>query len=753
MTTQTMKPRYRHPDYRAVNRRIVSIDGEGHQVDGRHAYVLLAAADDRGFRACLHHDGTTRPGTASAGTHCPYRKPRPGTEPHHCEHCYRPTDVGPNHGIATVDALEFLLGLVRKDTDLFISFSFTYDTTKILHDVPWQNLCELATYGSTQWNGYTISEMQRKYFEVSDGKRCVTVWDVFSFWQMSFAKALDKSKRLFDHTQQDIIKFITEMKLERSHLETMPAERVLEYCYNECEFLSVLFRDLYQHTQSDVVDLSLRRYSGPGALAESFFSREQIKHYMPETTQHTTAGMPLTVPIHSYYGGRFETSVLGIVGDVIEYDIHSAYPSIAVDLPCLACGVFKEVNEFEPGRLGFYFVGSRTSGPWAPFPFRSDGSDEHRAWLNGAGKDSIAFVHGGRRWVTSYEVDVARKHFGTDAIPVYKGWVFIPGCTHMPFKRVAELYLERMRLKEQDAIGNAGLVMVLKLIINSIYGKTAQSIGVKFDPHTIHHHSTPEAYKDPETQCYIWAALMTGGTRAKVLEAALLGGIDVVSIATDGILTRRPLDQDAIPDKGLPVTKYDLGTWEREDKTDCWLGMPGIYAFGRDEDATFKRRGLDGRYFPAFYLRREFERGEWVVPPMCIDCKGVGCDQCNDTGEGEVRAFMPLRLALMRSNGLDQLGEWTTAPKRVQFGSVIHKRNLPDDIMIGLPHDGDAIPLEVITVPDEMRSKPYQPKVTWETLYKLSEMEDFIGTEYMETLLGDPDMPMWDSTDLDELKG
>ena len=33
-----------------------------------------------------------------------------------------------------------------------------------------------------------------------------------------------------------------------------------------------------------------------------------------------------------------------------------------------------------------------------------------------------------------------------------------------------------------------------------------------------------------------------------------------------------------------------------------------------------------------------------------------------------------------------------------------------------MPHDGTAIRLEPITVPDELKSAPYRPKQTWEEI-------------------------------------
>jgi hypothetical protein len=733
---------YATEDYRPESRRIVSVDGEGKTVSGRHAYVLLACADDRGYRDYVEHDGSRREITLHEG-------PR-----YDSTSAYHADDTAPNYGLPTVQCLEFLLSIPRAKSDLVISFAFTYDSTKILQDLPYAALREYAELGVTNWNGYTISGIPRKYLEIRRGERHVKVWDVFAYWQMSFVKALDASPELFAEEQKRLIGIIRSMKAERAHFDVISDDEIRDYCFSECEFLSMLYRDVLRHCEHmGLKTAGNTAHGGPGALAASFYQKINLKQFMPTgDPRYYLAGLPVDVAVHSYYGGRFETALLGPAGDLIEFDIQSAYPSIAVNLPCLRCGRFRKVSEYEPGKLGFYFVGSRTSGPWAPFPFRSD-ANSGRYWMNGASKGSIAFVHGGRRWVTSYEVEVARKHFGADAIPVFSGWVFDTGCTHKPFGEVHRIYLQRKigdpscrdclaapkHFCSRHHAPSPGLSKIIKLIINSVYGKLAQSIG-----------------RDRPYQSYIWASWITGGTRAKVLDAALELGEDCVSIATDGILVRRDL-----PER-FRVTDWELGTWERSPKPDAWLGMPGIYAFrdyGKPEkcelcrerglacdahrdDKKFKRRGLDARYFPAEHLRQAWERGKWEVKPS----GDPECDACESRGSAcanhPPRAFMPLKLAVTRKNALDVLGEWIPTPKTVKFRSVHHKRNFPDDVDEFMPHDGSPIRLEPITIPDDLRSAPYSPKQSWDDV--LTPGEVFRLWDGTRAGRGDdPDIPMW----------
>lgn len=773
-----MKSAYATPEYVPANRRIISVDGEGKNLDGHHSYTLLAAADDKGFRAHVKYNGSKREAIRNDEGRRFFGNVH-----------YSPDDTCVNYGLTTQECLDFLLSIPRNASDLIVSFAFTYDYTMLLKDLPIVNLWEFAKLGETEWNGYIISGIPRKFFQVQKGGRKVKVWDIFSYWQMSFVRAINASLSLFIKPGQwEIIANITRMKKERAHFDVISDAEILEYCYSECEYLSTLYRDLL--TNVDNLGYKQNSHFGPGSVASAFFVKRELKNAMPWGSHATTlSGLPPYVAEHSYYGGRFEISIQGLAGELIEYDIQSAYPSIAVQLPRLQTGHFERVKEFDPRyRWGFYYVGSRTSGPWAPFPFRAD-RETGKEYLNGATKGAIAFVHGGRRWVTADEVRTARKYFGNDAIPVYDGWVFIPGDDYKPFATIAEMYLWRK-------IGNPtcpdclagitnskgkksyfcplhpapsdGLAMVIKLMINSIYGKLAQSIGWKIE-NPEYGLDSPVAFKAPEYQCYIWAALITGGTRAKVMEAAMIGGREseclgcnngemfracdkhstVKSIATDGILTTREISE-------LYTHDYELGSWEKAIKPDAWLGMPGIYSFkdiGEPDTCEvckanglacddhlsakkYKRRGLDSKYFPATHLRNAWERGLWNIGPIgepdCPEC-AKRIEACKDHG---IRAFMPLRQALTRTNGLDLMGEWIALKKRVKFRSVQHKRSYPEisDNDFLMPH-GLTVELNSITVPDDLRSEPFEPKQTWEQVYA--------------GRADDPDIPMWD--DLDDM--
>jgi len=146
-----------------------------------------------------------------------------------------------------------------------------------------------------------------------------------------------------------------------------------------------------------------------------------------------------------------------------------------------------------------------------------------------------------------------------------------------PFAFVQELFDMRARIvaeteekiktwKENGEVGPKPydiLEKVLKLIMNSLYGKTAQSIGTLGE---IPNCSNP-----------FYAGVITAETRAQMLLAGLHNPDGVVFFATDAVMSIGPLE-------GLEtVRKKVLGKWEFAHELDrreaAVFVHPGIYSF------------------------------------------------------------------------------------------------------------------------------------------------------------------------------
>lgn len=692
------KSNYKTREWEPQVRRIISVDGEGDNIPDTNeaiepqAYTLLAFSDDRGYRGHLSHDGNRK---------------------------FNPKTGVSNYGLSTVDCFEFLLSIKKHSSDLVVGFAITYDATQILRDLPTATKAKLASNGNVMWGKYRIEFTPKQSLRISDTTsaavqldgsikytRDIRVWDTFAYFQQSFVAVIEKAAEgVLDPKQ---VEFIAHMKAQRNNLATQPAEEVLKYCYAECEYLSIIVRDLL--TQFDRIGFPLNRYYGPGPVVMKFFESIRLSDYMPEISALGYAGgMPECIPMRSYYGGRFEISQIGFAGTGYNHDINSAYPAAMTQLPCLRHGHWERTREYKPGLYGFYKVGSRTEGLWAPFPFRvgkqpkrGETRTNHHApeilnigdGMSSVTEGSIIYAHGGIRWVGHFEVSVALKHFSEDQIPIYDGWVWHPACKHRPFKAIADLYEKRkIAKKKKDGIEKA-----YKLLINSGYGKTAQGIGWAEIITQSEVLSAREGYKPPKYQCYAWAAWITSFTRAAVTDIALTHPNDVVSIATDGIISKKRVEEIPISGK--------LGEWDEKAVHDIWLGMPGIYTYtadGEGESEDFKRRGFSAKHFPPEYLREHWKAGHWTVPNKPED----GYDPIDP--DKTMRAFVPLKQAVKRSEVEEIYGKWAPTSKELNFYPVKRIAFESNDC-----HDGTVVDTMPLIIDHAVVSKSYEPKQTWQ---------------------------------------
>src|SRR5207237_1055797 len=143
--------------------------------------------------------------------------------------------------------------------------------------------------------------------------------------------------------------------------------------------------------------------------------------------------------------------------------------------------------------------------PVTPFPYRTDTGRIHYP------------PHGTGCYMQD-EVRVARKLWGDQAIEVSGGYVWEPEGSS-PLEFLYRLYDQRMK------IGKSGKGLVIKLAMNSLYGKFAQRmIGDVIPP----------------WRCELWASLITSGCRAMMLEMMCKCPRDLRFAATDGLSMTSP---------------------------------------------------------------------------------------------------------------------------------------------------------------------------------------------------------------------
>jgi hypothetical protein len=478
--------------------------------------------------------------------------------------------------LTTAECLEFLCECSPEP--IMVGFSFGYDVTMILRDLPPERRARLladkpAEQGHsryTWWKDFGIEYLPKNYIRVCrtrlvptmglDGRETMTrrriegtsrtIYETFGFFQKSFLKTI-LAFEVGTLAQRERIR---RNKERRGQIPRITAEE-RRYCALECEFLADLMT-IFRKTCIDA-NIRPRTWNGAGKLAGAL-------HTMHETM--TTARMDEVVPAAvqalangAYYGGRFEVTRTGAIqGPVYEYDIRSAYPAAMGELPCLEHGrwVPASVEWLRKAPDDALFV--------APVRFNHDPSPSgERRNLCGLplrkrdGRLCWPVEGNGVYWAP--EIRAAAK-LGCRVVYKPGGWRYERQCECRMFPWVDALYRYR------QSIGASLVGYPIKLAINALYGRLAQRIG------------------NPKWANLVWAGLITALTRAKLMDAAASDPTAVLMLATDALFSRRPL---AVP------TGDGLGQWEVAEHKRLFLVQPGIY-WGAKQPKT---RGVSPGFF------------------------------------------------------------------------------------------------------------------------------------------------------------
>jgi hypothetical protein len=257
----------------------------------------------------------------------------------------------------------------------------------------------------------------------------------------------------------------------------------------------------------------------------------------------------------AYYGGRFDTALFGWFSDVHEYDIRSAYPDQIRNLPCLAHGQWVDCKDPFKYIHGIYRVKWNVGIGclYPPFPYRDS-------------TGCIWYLYEGQGWYHADEIRAAIEVFGNKAIQVLEGKAWDQQCDHKPFDFVEKLYKWRLQIAKE----NYPKGQIVKLALNSMYGKLVQSVGSK--------------NSEPPFQNFFLGGAITAGTRAKLLRAIGSHMDKVVSLATDGIITL---------DKLTLTIGQQLGEWEYSELLTHIQISNGVYhSIDKEGKAKERARGI-----------------------------------------------------------------------------------------------------------------------------------------------------------------
>ncbi|MGH7978406.1 MAG: hypothetical protein ACREE6_03465 [Limisphaerales bacterium] len=218
--------------------------------------------------------------------------------------------------------------------------------------------------------------------------------------------------------------------------------------------------------------------------------------------------------------------------------------------------------------------------PWFPLPVRADNGTIYFP-DRGQGIYFVAEARAMLRWAISTYAGAASNEL--PMVAFLGAMEFIPMNDALPFKnRIEKDFAERAKIIEEttngkkrwEAEGKIGpepydvREKIIKLGMNSIYGKTAQSTGVR----VVRADDGSFKAEPPRLSNIFYAAATTAGARAMLLDAATSDPDAIILFATDGICATRQLFGLEIPG-----TKQ-LGTWEVSERKNGVFVKAGIYS-------------------------------------------------------------------------------------------------------------------------------------------------------------------------------
>ena len=495
------------------------------------------------------------------------------------------------------------------------------------------------------WGEYAFSYIKGKWIDIwrlrnpdkpttFDGKidasEHIKIYDTFGYFQKKFEDVVDDmvKRKMANEYEQALI---AKMKARRGIFAQDPIEEITEYCLTECRLLSKQMAQV--RTASYELDLRPQSWHGPGAISNAVFKKWKVAKHFGQHIAAADISERQSWAHHAFIGARIESLKQGYLksGSLYVYDVASCYPAAIVELPSLAPdqGEWKRLNTedmrfndltellariqktsmvsmfkvrwkfptteswkkapkhiIDPREREFWEGQRATFIPFFPLPYRTKTGSilfPSSGYSICMRDDLIAAI----KWMMRFTPDFPKKPLCNGesvAFDIEGAWIWkeIENAVR-PIAFVQDFYDQRRAIKDEAARTGVynPMEMVIKLFINSLYGKLAQFVG--------------EKGKIPKTANPYYAAAITAYGRRRLCEAGLVDPHSIIFFATDGVVSDKPLHGfegglDRVKTEGKDV--IGLGDWEYVKGDGGLFVGSGIYIYWKhalDEKGEPKR--------------------------------------------------------------------------------------------------------------------------------------------------------------------
>jgi hypothetical protein len=504
--------------------------------------------------------------------------------------------------LATLDTDTILNELTRHQFrhGIGVWYNIGFDADVIFSDLPESNLHELRYENRTEYDGFEISYLPGKALTIRRDKQVYEHYDVSQILPGGLdsvaADWIDKGKL----PDVDTSRF-GEAEYVRDNFST-----IREYAARDAAVTRDVWEAFVEVAEGDL-DVPCGKPYSTGYLAADYIrSRLDVKPgwALNKTQKHAW---------EAYHGGRFEVAERGLVGEVVVPDINSAYPAVMSDLPdpsTLRWEIVENasINTLREADYGFIDVTVSTDKTrrWQPFAVKVDDAVRYPSLTDTrltVLREAFLFaVDSGL--VTDYEIHEASVGQKTEI-------------TRQPFSWVSDLYDTR---KSWESEGREKPARVLKIILNSMYGKMCQTdmrtrlITEKFGDSDLDDLEATETFQvtdDGETATVtkqvggklfnpFIASYITGMTRLELLKQVVEYDLEEATymMATDSLM----IDREAFEatDFAADLVESGLGNWDYDARGEAFIIGSGVYEVRREGDTVktgtrgFREADVDG---------------------------------------------------------------------------------------------------------------------------------------------------------------
>ncbi len=466
------------------------------------------------------------------------------------------------------DVLSFLMQKKYRGAFFFL-FNLSYDVNHILK-LTWSRKYLNELNEATGWTGAKYREgvymkyIPGKIFKLCKNKHCITFIDIATFYK---GMTLDKASKKYFGEGKDPID--SEKIGEEAGYYEDNKEAIKTYCKKDAYLtlkLAERMKGIIETCKMPKGSLSFNNPISSAKIAETYV-KQNFKY--PIVPDGMVKEYHLIAAQNAYHGGLFETFQRGVFEQPLyQYDINSAYPFTMKDLPHWANGRFEHVTKPENGEYGWYYC--EFDCEWMPHgdfgrPYEVEfcfGETNNCEKILINPKRKVYPVGIRKAWITKIEYEWMKEREIYCNFIMGIEWFFKEHLYDNPFGWIPEVYIRRQEVKAKGDVSE----YALKIVMNGVYGKTAQ-------------------FKKGMGKLtnFFYCSYITAGTRLMVASVAYKYPRNIVEIATDSVLLDKKVK--------LPLSKK-LGDWGLDEYYRGVLVGSGIHQYFGEDGFVTHARGL-----------------------------------------------------------------------------------------------------------------------------------------------------------------